>query len=281
MFQSVLKPTRVKPFYFKCLKEPEKFDVTLTTMITVDRFNILLNSMATFDGFFSVVMHIKDDEALNDNLNLLKSFIKNHNKEIQDRLDIHLIIDKFSRQLNYFRNVARLFSRTDLILPLDIDFIINRSFLSNLKKNKFVINKLLSGEGLFIIPAFEYTYAKRDTTLEHFPQTKKEVIGLYNFNDLEIFHGPKNHGHLSTDYEKWIRSKDRVYQIQPTNAGYEPYAVLNKNKIPWSDERFIGYGGNKCAWWYEIFLSGVNFYILPNDFVIHQYHEYPSVRTVE
>lgn len=40
------------------------------------------------------------------------------------------------------------------------------------------------------------------------------------------------------------------------------------------DERFIGYGGNKAACLYELYLSGVSFYILPDDFLIHQSHAY-------
>lgn len=40
------------------------------------------------------------------------------------------------------------------------------------------------------------------------------------------------------------------------------------------DERFIGYGGNKAACLYELYLSGVSFYVLPDDFVIHQSHAY-------
>lgn len=40
------------------------------------------------------------------------------------------------------------------------------------------------------------------------------------------------------------------------------------------DERFIGYGGNKAACLFELYLSGVSFYVLPDDFLIHQSHAY-------
>ena len=42
------------------------------------------------------------------------------------------------------------------------------------------------------------------------------------------------------------------------------------------DERFVGYGSNKAACLYEIFLSGAEFWVLPNDFLIHQRHPYPE-----
>lgn len=40
------------------------------------------------------------------------------------------------------------------------------------------------------------------------------------------------------------------------------------------DERFIGYGGNKAACLYELYLSGVSYYVLPEDFLVHQSHAY-------
>jgi hypothetical protein len=40
------------------------------------------------------------------------------------------------------------------------------------------------------------------------------------------------------------------------------------------DERFVGYGGNKAACLYEMYLSGVSFYVLSDDFLVHQSHAY-------
>lgn len=38
----------------------------------------------------------------------------------------------------------------------------------------------------------------------------------------------------------------------------------------------MGYGANKAACLYEIYLSGVQFWVLPFDFLIHQRHPYPE-----
>lgn len=38
------------------------------------------------------------------------------------------------------------------------------------------------------------------------------------------------------------------------------------------DERFSGYGVNKQACIFELFLSGVSLYVLPQDFIIHTTH---------
>jgi hypothetical protein len=57
-------------------------------------------------------------------------------------------------------------------------------------------------------------------------------------------------------------------------ATYEPYIIYKKEGTPWCDERFIGYGANKAACLYEIYLSGIDYWILPDDFLIHQTHFY-------
>ena len=40
------------------------------------------------------------------------------------------------------------------------------------------------------------------------------------------------------------------------------------------DERFTGYGANKAACLFEMYLSGVSFYVLSDHFLIHQSHKY-------
>lgn len=40
------------------------------------------------------------------------------------------------------------------------------------------------------------------------------------------------------------------------------------------DERFVGYGGNKAACLFEMYLSGISFYVLADHFIIHQNHLY-------
>jgi len=48
------------------------------------------------------------------------------------------------------------------------------------------------------------------------------------------------------------------------------------------DERFVGYGGNKAACLFEMYLSGISFYVLADHFIIHQNHLYQeTVRKTE
>ena len=66
------------------------------------------------------------------------------------------------------------------------------------------------------------------------------------------------------------------FKLTTFNIKYEPYAVYNRLIAPWCDERFNGYGRNKAACWFEMYLSGIDIWVLPNDFVIHQRHPYPE-----
>lgn len=72
-------------------------------------------------------------------------------------VDVHLVMDSFNRQFNTWRNIARLFARSDFFMMLDIDFAICTDFRSAIRGSKAVLNKLREGNSAFVIPAFEYT----------------------------------------------------------------------------------------------------------------------------
>jgi glycosyltransferase-like protein LARGE len=42
------------------------------------------------------------------------------------------------------------------------------------------------------------------------------------------------------------------------------------------DEHFVGYGKNKIACVFALYLSGLELWVLPQDFMIHQDHPYPD-----
>ncbi|KAG0302093.1 hypothetical protein BGZ97_002504 [Linnemannia gamsii] len=69
---------------------------------------------------------------------------------------------------------------------------------------------------------------------------------------------------------------ERPYKVTAFEPKYEPYVILKKEGTPWCDERFVGYGANKAACLFEIYISGIDFWVMPEDFLIHQYHDYPT-----
>jgi hypothetical protein len=57
------------------------------------------------------------------------------------------------------------------------------------------------------------------------------------------------------------------------------FTLKSKVKYPISnilrcDERFVGYGGNKAACLFEMYLSGVSYRVIADHFIIHQNHLY-------
>lgn len=93
---------------------------------------------------------------------------------------------------------------------------------------------------------------------------------------IGVFHASWPGGHNSTDYSKYYKARPgEVYRVTAYQAAYEPYVIFKADGPPWCDERFVGYGGNKAACLYEMYLSGIDFYVLADHFLIHQNHKYP------
>ena len=88
-------------------------------------------------------------------------------------VDVHLVIDPFDRQFNTWRNIARLFARTDFVMMLDVDFAICTNFRRSIRASKAITNKLREGSSAFVIPAFEYLRFKEGMDQSTFPKDKK------------------------------------------------------------------------------------------------------------
>lgn len=122
------------------------------------------------------------------------------------------------------------------------------------------------------------------------------LLDLVHARRIAPFHSSFSAGHNSSDYRRFYAAKPgEVYKVTQYQAGYEPYVVVRKDAGGWyvslrrqgcqpgcswtcvcgrCDERFTGYGGNKAACLFEMYLSGVSFYVLSDHFLIHQSHTY-------
>ncbi|KAF9397825.1 hypothetical protein BGZ94_006178, partial [Podila epigama] len=144
-----------------------------------------------------------------------------------------------------WRNVARLFARTDYFMLLDVDFHICTDLKRHLKENEMARKFLREGNAL-VLPAFEFTHEEEGVDSATFPTEKKKVEELAKADRLIPFHSAKFvAGHGASNYTKWYMTDD-VYQVTSFNWKYEPYVVLRREGTPWCDERFVGYGANKA-----------------------------------
>lgn len=276
-------------------------DITIVTLVTRNRIPNLARLATQYGGnttypykktitfiliYFNIgpisaTIHISDDEEGEYTLDILQQAME-RNSAMRQFVDIHLIRDEFDRELNLWRNVAKLFARSEYVMQLDIDFYPCTKIRESVLNNQKAMALLRSGEAALVIPAFEYSKQENGLDFRTFPKNKPDLVQHYKDNDIEMFHSFWLPGHAPTDYERWTGDEQDIYPVTTYQFSYEPYVIFKNQGSVWCDERFSGYGSNKAACLYEMYISGVDYYVLPNDFIIHQTHAYPDeARNVE
>ncbi|KAF9971510.1 hypothetical protein BGZ73_005540 [Actinomortierella ambigua] len=271
IFANAMQPSKVLPYYFKASRDFDPESVTITTLITFDRYPIFSKLVTNYQGPISVSIHINDDEIRDENLSKLHDMY-NSSPYMKEFVDVHVVVDKFDRQFNMWRNVARFFARTNYFMMLDVDFHICTDLQQHLRLDSEAMRVLREGAAV-VLPAFEYVEQDDGIDSATFPKTKADLIKLVEAKKITTFHDFFPKGHNATDYERWYQA-DRVYKVTSYQHSYEPYVILKKEGTPWCDERFVGYGANKAACLFEIYISGIDYWVLPQDFLIHQSHPY-------
>lgn len=273
-FSQSMGAPNVTPYYFKATENFNPNDITICTLVTHDRFPVLARLVKNYKGPVSAAIHINDDEqrdSIVEDLHL----IYETEPLVRRYLDVHLIIDKHDRQFNLWRNVAKLFARTEYVMMLDVDFHICTNFRESIRQNSKAMELLQSGTAALVVPAFEFNKQSDGLDYATFPNTKKDLLELVTTDQIDMFHKKWQPGHMDTNYTQWYTSS-KPYRTKSYQHSYEPYIIYKKEGTPWCDERFIGYGANKAACLFEIYISGVEYWVLPNDFLIHQTHYYPE-----
>ncbi|EIN06724.1 hypothetical protein PUNSTDRAFT_71944 [Punctularia strigosozonata HHB-11173 SS5] len=285
VFSQSMHPSDITPFFYRASKSPQKDDITITTIVTPNRLQRLADLVDHYQGPVSAAVHISTSNATAcaEMLTALHGIYRSGS--LRRYLDVHLVLDPFDRQFNTWRNIARLFARTDYVMLLDVDFWLCTDFGSALKKraSREVVAKLDGGNAALVIPAFEYTKQEEGRDPSLFPRDKETLLSLVRQERLGMFHRSWAPGHNSTDYNRYYAAPPgQVYRVTQYQAAYEPYVIFKKDGPPWCDERFVGYGGNKAACLFEMYISGMSFYVLADHFIIHQSHAYEEeARRVE
>ena len=112
---SPMLPTIMMPNYYKG-KMTE--GISVSTMITKERLPKLKILMENYNGPVSCVLHLNSENELTELMGI------DFTTSQLDRLSIHVIIDDFDRQFNLWRNIAKYYAASDVIIMLDIDFFI-------------------------------------------------------------------------------------------------------------------------------------------------------------
>ncbi|TBU34839.1 glycosyl-transferase for dystroglycan-domain-containing protein [Dichomitus squalens] len=337
-FSEAMHPTRIIPFYFKSSNDVHSDDVTITTLVTSNRFKVLQQLVERYRGPVSVTIHIplplhatfsslKPDHPSRVALSNLHALYVS-SPLFSQYVDVHLALSPFTsalsadpvvqreseggRQFNVWRNAARLFARTNFVIMLDVDFAVCtdwRGFVRETIREAAespspirppfrtgrthesiraadaagatateIVKKLREGTAALVVPAFEYVKQRDGIDQRTFPTDKQGLLKLARANPPVIasFHASWAPGHNSTEYERYFSippGKGAIYKVEQYQSAYEPYVITSKH-VSWCDERFAGYGGNKAACLFEMYLSGVSYYVLSDHFLIHQSHKY-------
>ncbi|CAL1697469.1 unnamed protein product [Somion occarium] len=339
-FTQSLHPTKIVPYYFRASSKIQSDDVTIATLVTSNRFKVLRQLVERYQGPISVAIHVplpvEGISAMSDDHPSIRALKELHelyysSPHFSDYVDVHLAVSPFSRsvrgskvesgtgndgqgeggrQFNLWRNVARLFARTEFVMMLDVDFAVCTDWRSAVRKSMHklelndrewnpnaplnvgpawrnsmnetarlnVFKRLRAGTAALVVPVFEYLDQEDGSDQRIFPRDKETLLRLVLGSAPKIasFHASWAVGHNSTNYAQYYSippGQDDIYPVGQYQSAYEPYVIMSKN-VPWCDERFTGYGANKAACLFEMYLSGVSFFVMSDHFLIHQSHKY-------
>jgi len=193
-FSSSMRPSNVIPYFYRASGSFNRDDITVTTLITSNRFEVFARLVEKYRGLpgvllflpssthhgnlapgpISVTVHITDagvhTQAGLDSLHDMYTSSDLMTKYV----DVHLVVDAFDRQFNTWRNMARLFARTEYVMMLDIDFYPCTDFRDVVRRalNATILQKLDTGRAALVVPAFEYTDFHAGTRYMEFPNNK-------------------------------------------------------------------------------------------------------------
>lgn len=191
-FSQSMQPCKIIPFYYKGSATFEDDDITITTLVTFNRFKVFGELAKRYRGArivsrscwlctmcagpISAAVHVvpRDSHVVLDALHEL--YITTPG--MSSFVDVHLVLSPFARQLNTWRNAARLFARTEFVMMLDVDFAICTDFRSHVRAglDSEVGRSLFDGSAALVVPAFEYLGQQDGVNLDTFPSDKKVLL---------------------------------------------------------------------------------------------------------
>lgn len=172
-FSQSMHPLKVIPYYYRASGTFEQDEITITTLITFNRFKVFSELIKHYQGPISATVHVKPS-ATHELLDALHDLYTS-TPGMSTYVDIHLVLTPFDRQLNTWRNAARLFARTEFVMMLDVDFAVCTNFRSAIRASlgAKVGQMLKEGRAALVVPAFEYVKQEDGLDQNIFPRDKQ------------------------------------------------------------------------------------------------------------
>jgi glycosyltransferase-like protein LARGE len=184
--------------------------------------------------------------------------------------------------INALRNLALRAAKSDLVLLLDVDFVVSEGAHTAIMNNSSLRSQALNDNVAFVLPAFEQHPKDRGGNFSVIPRSKTELAMLWrehegDMKEVSAFHVSNfAKGHAPTDYAQWFgpnhTDQDKFAYGVNFKEYYEPYIVMARKNVPEYDERFRGFGMNKISHLYSVAAQGTSFQVLRSHFVIARDH---------
>ncbi|OCF76378.1 hypothetical protein I204_02073 [Kwoniella mangroviensis CBS 8886] len=251
---------QVLPYFRSKSIRYDKDDVTLITWGTYDRLDRLVGLAASAHGPVSVAFYLPRDDLIAANQLAELVTLYQTNPSLSSRVDIHLVTADRPLLHNTWRNIARTFTSTDWVLL---------RFRQATARDAWV-KELENGRAALVIPPFEWVDAPGE---EFCPKSKQDLRHLYDTLSLDAFETDNPVLSHATDYAQFMNaSRDEPYMVTEYEFLYEIYGIFRQDTEVWCDERFAGAGYNRAACTASMYMSGMNLYVLPDQWAIHHPH---------
>ncbi|KAL1923364.1 uncharacterized protein VTP21DRAFT_8344 [Calcarisporiella thermophila] len=271
LFSNELPTTleHIDPYYLRAESIPVQDDVSIVTVLDERGVDTLRQLAERWNGPISATLAITTatDPLPDSTQDALRRFRDLHqqNPTVRRNVDLHLVLDppvvKYVQpRRNMHRNLARLFARTDHVAFLGPDSWPVTDLYKTLQQEPY--RKLLREGHALVLPTFAYL---ANTTAREVPASKGAVLRMVAEGQLVLYDQHWKLGFGPTRYDKWIGA-ERPYPVVDYELHYSPSVVMAKQILPWCSERF---SDNLASCYYGLYLSGAEFYVLPEDFLVY------------
>ena len=172
--------------------------------------------------------------------------------------------------MNWLRNLALQRATSKYIFVTDGDFVPSLHLYTTLLKHLRRLEQQGKENTVVVVPAFELLLSNMKI-----PGTRDELLRDYKHGLVDHFHRAAWPGaHNLTNYAKWKTAKAPyvIPQQTPCNDVYEPYIAMNRKRSPYFPETLLERRKNKIAYQYELCMSGFEYMVVHDGFLIHKHH---------
>ncbi|KAF9975333.1 hypothetical protein BGZ65_008308 [Modicella reniformis] len=286
----------IQPFFVRSTSTPRPDEITLVAFVLQDELSELATLVERFPGPISAVLHIEHPSELPGASNPIKRLhaMRASNPKLRQQVDIHLITTPKThrqaailQQSNLHRNLARFFARSDYVLLMDYDGSFPATDVSKSFADHSDWMERLRAGNVFVLPGFNVSMVPVDEQQQqqqaagvagaalltpalsqaNLPAHKEALLDLLRDGQMVLSEKTWKKTIRNVDFHAWATThKDRLSAIQNYDPYFSPSVVIRRDKMLWCPERF---DNNHAACMFELYLSGADFWMLPEDFSVH------------